>query len=194
MVRGFAANGFDPRDLTPARPWMMSAAACTGREQLNLRSAIPGILQEYGLKATAFVDAGSVFRYSGPTTFPGSAQSLQLANSNVVRSSAGAGLTWASPFGALTACHNDYDSVVTHLKILRLAFSLPIEDPNHMPVTRDLSDRKRAMILFWIDHPGADGLPVKGAPVPMAAAASEQPAAPDPVALKLEPTETRRSG
>jgi outer membrane protein insertion porin family len=48
------------------------------------------------------VDAGSVFHYGGPTTFPGSAQSLQLANGNVVRSSVGAGLTWASPFGALT--------------------------------------------------------------------------------------------
>ncbi len=43
-----------------------------------------------------------MFRYSGPTTFPGSTQSLQLANANVVRSSVGAGLTWASPFGALT--------------------------------------------------------------------------------------------
>ena len=35
-------------------------------------------------------------------TFPGSTQSLQLANANTVRSSVGAGLTWASPFGALT--------------------------------------------------------------------------------------------
>jgi outer membrane protein insertion porin family len=43
-----------------------------------------------------------VFRYSGPTAFPGSAQSLQVANTNVVRSSVGVGLTWASPFGALT--------------------------------------------------------------------------------------------
>ena len=43
-----------------------------------------------------------MFRYSGPTTFPGSAQSLQVANANIVRSSVGAGLTWASPFGALT--------------------------------------------------------------------------------------------
>jgi hypothetical protein len=85
----------------------------------------------------------------------------------------------------------NYDSVVAHLKILRLAFSLPIGDPNHMPVTRDLSDRKRAMILFWIDHPGADGLPVKGVPVPIAKAAYEKPAAPDPVALKLEPMQTR---
>lgn len=51
----------------------------------KLQSAIPGILQQYGPKATAFVDADSVFRYSGPTTFPGSAQSLQPAYSNVVR-------------------------------------------------------------------------------------------------------------
>ena len=68
----------------------------------ELQSAIPGVPNEYGLKASAFVDSGSVFRYSGPTAFPGSAQSLQVANSNVLRSSAGVGLTWASPFGALT--------------------------------------------------------------------------------------------
>ena len=68
----------------------------------ELQSNIPGVPNEYGLKATAFVDAGSVFRYSGPTTFPGSAQSLQLANNNIVRSSVGVGLSWASPFGALT--------------------------------------------------------------------------------------------
>jgi hypothetical protein len=84
----------------------------------------------------------------------------------------------------------DYDSVVAHLKILRLAFSLPIEDPNHMPVTRDLSDNKRAMILNWIDRPGPNGLPVKGEPVAMAAAAPP-PAVPDPVALDLEPLQTR---
>jgi outer membrane protein insertion porin family len=67
-----------------------------------LQSAIPGVPKEYGLKATGFVDAGSVFNYGGPTTFPGSTQSLQIANSNVVRSSVGVGLVWDSPFGALT--------------------------------------------------------------------------------------------
>jgi outer membrane protein insertion porin family len=39
-----------------------------------------------------------VFRYNGVTP----AQSMQVTNSNVMRSSVGAGLTWASPFGALT--------------------------------------------------------------------------------------------
>ena len=38
----------------------------------ELQSSIPGVPDEYGLKATAFVDAGSVFRYAGPTAFPGS--------------------------------------------------------------------------------------------------------------------------
>jgi outer membrane protein insertion porin family len=102
MVRGFAPNGFGPRDLTPGTTMDNVGGSMFWATTAELQSAIPGVPQEYGLKATAFVDAGSVFRYSGPTTFPGSAQSLQLANSNVVRSSVGAGLTWASPFGALT--------------------------------------------------------------------------------------------
>jgi outer membrane protein insertion porin family len=102
MVRGFAPNGFGPRDLTPGTTMDNVGGSMYWATTAELQSAIPGVPQEYGLKATAFIDAGSVFRYSGPTTFPGSTQSLQLANSNVVRSSIGAGLTWASPFGALT--------------------------------------------------------------------------------------------
>jgi outer membrane protein insertion porin family len=102
MVRGFAPNGFGPRDLTPGTTMDNVGGSMYWATTAELQSNIPGVPQEYGLKATAFVDAGSVFRYSGPTTFPGSTQSLQLANSNIVRSSVGAGLTWASPFGNLT--------------------------------------------------------------------------------------------
>jgi len=102
MVRGCAPNGFGPRDLTPGTTMDNVGGSMYWATTAELQSAIPGVPQEYGLKATAFVDAGSVFRYSGPTAFPGSTQSLQLAKSNVLRSSVGAGLTWASPFGALT--------------------------------------------------------------------------------------------
>jgi outer membrane protein insertion porin family len=102
MVRGFAPNGFGPRDLTPGTTMDNVGGSMYWASTAELQSAIPGLPQEYGLRASAFVDAGSVFRYSGPTAFPGSAQSLQVANSNVVRSSVGVGLTWASPFGALT--------------------------------------------------------------------------------------------
>jgi outer membrane protein insertion porin family len=102
MVRGFAPNGFGPRDLTPGTTMDNVGGSIYWASTLELQSAIPGVPQEYGLKATAFVDAGSVFSYGGPTTFPGSAQSLQVANSNVMRSSVGVGLVWDSPFGALT--------------------------------------------------------------------------------------------
>ena len=105
MVRGFAPYGFGPRDLTPGTTMDNVGGSMYWATTAELQSNIPGVPAEYGLKAVAFVDAGSVFRYNGPTTFPGSAQSLQLANSNVVRTSVGAGLTWASPFGALTVTY-----------------------------------------------------------------------------------------
>jgi len=96
MVRGFAPNGFGPRDLTPGTTMDNVGGSAYWATTAELQSAIPGIPNEYGLRATAFVDAGTVFRYSGSTA------GLQVANKNVIRSSIGAGLTWASPFGALT--------------------------------------------------------------------------------------------
>ena len=105
MVRGFAPYGFGPRDLTPGTTMDNVGGSMYWATTAELQSNIPGVPAEYGLKAVAFVDAGSVFRYNGPTTFPGSTQSLHLANSNVVRSSIGGGLSWASPFGALTVTY-----------------------------------------------------------------------------------------
>jgi outer membrane protein insertion porin family len=100
MVRGFAPNGFGPRDLTPGSTMDNVGGSMYWATTAELQSAIPGVPQEYGLRGSAFVDAGSVFGYNGPTTFSG--QTAQIANANVVRSSVGVGLTWASPFGALT--------------------------------------------------------------------------------------------
>jgi outer membrane protein insertion porin family len=100
MVRGFATNGFGPRDLTPGTTMDNVGGSMYWATTAELQSGIPGVPDEYGLKASAFVDAGSVFGYGGPTSF--GSTSLQVANKNVVRSSVGVGLTWASPFGALT--------------------------------------------------------------------------------------------
>jgi outer membrane protein insertion porin family len=100
MVRGFAPYGFGPRDLTPGSTRDNVGGSMYFATTAELQSGIPGIPDEYGLKASAFVDAGSVFRYNGPTSFGG--QSVQVADKNIVRSSVGVGLTWASPFGALT--------------------------------------------------------------------------------------------
>ena len=58
----------------------------------------------------------------------------------------------------------DYNSVVTRLSILNLAFSLPESDANHMPVTRDLGASDRAIILKWLNTKGFNGLPPLGVP------------------------------
>ncbi|MBV9562410.1 MAG: outer membrane protein assembly factor BamA [Bradyrhizobium sp.] len=100
MVRGFAPSGFGPRDLTPGTTMDNVGGSMYWATTAELQSPIPGVPQEYGLRASAFVDAGSVFGYKGPTTF--GTQVAQIANKNVLRSSTGVGLTWASPFGALT--------------------------------------------------------------------------------------------
>ncbi len=96
MVRGFAPGGFGPRDLTPGSTMDNVGGSLYWATTAELQSNIPGLPQEYGLRASAFVDAGTVFGYRGPT------QNVQVANRNVLRSSVGAGLTWASPFGPLT--------------------------------------------------------------------------------------------
>jgi hypothetical protein len=68
----------------------------------------------------------------------------------------------------------DYESVVANLHILKLAFGLPVGDPNSMPVTRDLSSAKRKAILRWLSKP------LKGTPPgPVAAAAMRQAALPE---------------
>jgi hypothetical protein len=59
---------------------------------------------------------------------------------------------------------NNYDAVVQRLTILHLAFSLPMRDPNHMPVTRDLGAGDRDTILKWLTSSGSDGKPLLGTP------------------------------
>jgi hypothetical protein len=51
----------------------------------------------------------------------------------------------------------DYDAVREEAGIIELAFSRPLGDPNHMPVTRELSEAKRAMILSWLRDRNAAG-------------------------------------
>lgn len=48
---------------------------------------------------------------------------------------------------------NEYEDVRTHRAILQFAFSRDVDDPNSMPVTRDLSAAKRRMILDWLARP-----------------------------------------
>lgn len=53
---------------------------------------------------------------------------------------------------------SNYASVMGKLAILRRVFATRIEDPNYMPVTRDLSAAKRTTIQRWLQDPVYLGL------------------------------------
>jgi outer membrane protein insertion porin family len=112
LVRGFAPNGIGPRDLTffqftgqgdalgGTKYWGASA---------ELQMPFWFLPKEVGLKGAVYADAGSLFDYQGPTSnlLTGEVNSalckcaMVYDNSNVVRTSVGVGLIWASPFGPL---------------------------------------------------------------------------------------------
>jgi outer membrane protein insertion porin family len=101
FVRGFAPNGFGPRDLTPGTTADNVGGSRYWATTAELQSPIPWLPPDFALKAAVFSDAGTVWGYRGQTSFPALSQSLNVAASRTVRSSIGAGLIWDSPFGAL---------------------------------------------------------------------------------------------
>ncbi len=101
LVRGFAPNGFGPRDLTPGTTLDNIGGSRYWATTAELQSPIPWLPPDIGLKAAVFADAGSLWGYRGQTSFPTLSQSLNVYDSRQVRSSLGAGLIWDSPFGAL---------------------------------------------------------------------------------------------
>jgi outer membrane protein insertion porin family len=118
LVRGFAPNGFGPRDLTPGTTMDNVGGSIYWGASLELQSPIPNIPKDYGLKFATFADVGNVFDYRGPTSYPFPifpntlcktenggvpcmGANVGAADSNTPRSSVGVGLVWDSPFGPL---------------------------------------------------------------------------------------------
>ena len=102
MVRGFAPNGFGPRDLTPGTTMDNVGGSMYWATTAELQSAIPGVPARIWPEGIGLRRCRQRVPLQRSDRVPGSAQSLQVADKNVVRSSVGVGLTWASPFGALT--------------------------------------------------------------------------------------------
>ncbi len=115
LVRGFAPAGIGPRDLTP-RPFTGTNGDALGGTlywgaSLELQTPLYFLPKDAGVKVAAFADAGSLWDYVGPTTFPATGEVLSgslcttppcpLDNAMHVRSSVGVGLIWDSPFGPL---------------------------------------------------------------------------------------------
>lgn len=85
---------------------------------------------------------------------------------------------------------SDYNAVAARIPILKLAFSLPMRDSNHMPVTRDLGAGDRATILKWLNSRGPDGKPLLGSP-PLSSPSAEHvafaAASPQAAGVEAEP-------
>jgi outer membrane protein insertion porin family len=122
LVRGFAPNGIGPRDINPFGTQDALGGTKYWGASLELQMPFWFLPKEVGLKGAVYADAGSLWDYQGPTNWaltgevntpgcikptqfpnatPGTCLGLQYDNSNVIRSSVGVGLIWASPFGPL---------------------------------------------------------------------------------------------
>jgi outer membrane protein insertion porin family len=124
LIRGFAPNGIGPRDLNPYGTMDALGGTKYWGASAELQMPFWFLPKEVGLKGAIYADAGGLYDYQGPTTWaatgelttpsnsncikstvsppsPGTCTGLVYDNSNVVRSSVGIGLIWASPFGPL---------------------------------------------------------------------------------------------
>ncbi|HSZ66713.1 MAG TPA: outer membrane protein assembly factor BamA [Xanthobacteraceae bacterium] len=103
LVRGFAPNGFGPRDITPGTTMDNLGGNAYWTTSAELQAPVPFIPQDAGLKVAAFTDVGSLWATSASsaTTIAALSPSQQIANSSAIRSSIGAGLIWDSMFGPI---------------------------------------------------------------------------------------------
>ncbi|WP_298257401.1 outer membrane protein assembly factor BamA [Bradyrhizobium sp.] len=125
LVRGFAPNGIGPRDINPYGTQDALGGTQYWGASWELQMPFWFLPKELGMKGAVYADAGWLGNYRGPTDWtatgevnvpgcipptnngfaspaaPGTCLGLQYAPQNVVRTSIGVGLIWASPFGPL---------------------------------------------------------------------------------------------
>jgi outer membrane protein insertion porin family len=124
LVRGFASGGIGPRDIS-AGVANNQTASLGGTTyfggSLELQFPIFGLPREIGLRGAIFADAGTLFNYKSGTIFnnlvglpantpcqvryqaPTWSQNncIDVWDDNMIRSSVGASLLWASPLGPI---------------------------------------------------------------------------------------------
>lgn len=102
LVRGFAPSGIGPRDLTPGTTRDALGGSMYWGASVEFQTPFFFAPKEVGIKLAAFADAGSLWNYTGPTSWSVTNEFLQpSSNSMFVNSSVGVGLLWSSPFGPL---------------------------------------------------------------------------------------------
>jgi outer membrane protein insertion porin family len=102
LVHGFAPAGIGPRDLTLGTTNDALGGTHYWGASVELQTPLFFIPKEIGIKVAAYVDAGSLWDYTGPTFSPLTGETMTASSNNMfVNTAAGVGLIWASPFGPL---------------------------------------------------------------------------------------------
>lgn len=97
-VRGFASEGFGPRDATTG---YLLGGQFYAAGTVETIFPMPVIPQEFGFFGSLFADAGTVWDVDGSTASASGA--AVVANDADLRASVGVGILWQSPFGLLRA-------------------------------------------------------------------------------------------
>ncbi len=103
LIRGFAPNGFGPRDVTPGTTMDNLGGNVYWTTSAELQAPVPGVPADAKLKAALFSDVGSLWanNASSVSQLSSLSPSQQIANSRALRASVGASLIWDSMFGPL---------------------------------------------------------------------------------------------
>ncbi len=119
LVRGFAPGGIGPRDVSNYENIQANSLGGTTYYGASAEVDFPifGLPKEIGLRGAVFADAGNLIGYSGQTNFasflgyvycpPGGTALItqpscaNVWDPNLIRTSVGASLIWASPMGPI---------------------------------------------------------------------------------------------
>jgi outer membrane protein insertion porin family len=111
IVRGFATQGFGPRDIAPGLTYQDALGGTTyWAASAELQFPLWFLPKEVGIKSALFVDVGSLFNYEGSNNFGTAAVACPAGSAGVdvcvydsqsIRASTGVSLIWQSPFGPL---------------------------------------------------------------------------------------------
>src|ERR1700688_860899 len=103
LVRGFAPNGFGPRDITPGTTMDNVGGNVYWTSSAELQAPVPLVPADAQLKMALFSDVGSLWASgaSSVSNLSTLSPSQQIANSRALRASVGGSLIWDSMFGPL---------------------------------------------------------------------------------------------
>ena len=175
----------DPPTCTPTGALSFPTSVTTdaqGTAQLTIAASDPGTPRnfngdQYGIDGQVY---GVRASFADPALAAGPVNIWDFI-SLLVHSAwkpAGAESTWADIQPIMQQYANLYpvmnrfldlgnpNSIKGNLYLLKLAFELPMDNPNHMPVTRDLSPAKRAAILAVLDAMGTESAAGEAIPRP----------------------------